>query len=138
MSAATASNCDPTDPCSLGRPGVSPIGDERLQQVHNLLLTGRGPVELPTHFSETLVHLREAVLNMGAEVTEGSPQVDEIFPQSVEARRCCLPEVAQLAAELADVPIGRSREDARRGRVLLTCPDTPVKLTNPLLECGHT
>ena len=80
------------------------ISDDRLKKADNLLLPGRHNVELPTR-------LGEAVVDMSAEV-------DEVLPKGVETCGRGSAEVADFAAELADVAVGGPGEHSSGGRVL--------------------
>lgn len=113
------------------------IVDESLENVHDLLLACSSGVELATNLREAVVNLievsvdeiqvlvdaRETGAHLGA-------QICHVVAHGVEARHCCLAEVAKLAMELCDVAIGRSGKDSGCGGAVFAGPDPPVKIAH--------
>jgi len=71
---------------------VPSIGDDRLQEVNNLLLSGGRGVERAAYRDETVVHACEPVIDMLSEI-------DEILPKGIEASRGCSAEICYLTPE---------------------------------------
>ena len=73
----------------IGRSVASLVSDNRLKKANNLLLPGSHDVELPAHLGEAVVDVRT--------------EVAEVLPKGVETCGGGSAEVADFAAELADV-----------------------------------
>ena len=110
-------------------PGVSAlIGDESLEDVHDLLLACGRCVEFAAHLDEPVVDLVEALVELGEALVHLSPQISHVLAQGIEASRSGLAKVAELAADLSDVAISGAGKDAGRGGIVFACPDPSVEL----------
>jgi hypothetical protein len=105
------------------------ISDDRLKKVNDLLLSSGRGIELAAHLGKPLV-------DMVTEVTEVMSEVDEVLSKSVETPRRGLAELAELAAELADITVGGTCEDTSGRGVLLTCPHPPRQVVHPAFKRG--
>ena len=83
---------------------MSLIGGDGLKKIDNLLLPSGHDVELPAH-------LREAVVDVRAEV-------DEVLSQGIETRRGGPAEIENFAPELTDIAVGSPSENSRGRRIL--------------------
>src|SRR5262249_57283512 len=102
--------------------------DEHAQQVGDLLLAGRGSVELATDLDEPVVHLRPEVGNFRPEVGNYRPGVGEVLAHRVEAGGRGLAEVPDLRADLGHVTISPAGQRAGGCRILLAAANAPGQL----------
>lgn len=105
------------------------IGNQRLDKVDDLLLTGCCGVEFAAHFGEALIDVRPKVDEVGSEI-------HEVFAEGVEADRSRLPKVAEFVVECGHVAVGGSGEDASGSCVLLTCSYSPGQVVHLSFQSG--
>lgn len=109
--------------------------DERMKKIDDLLLAGSCTVELPPHLGEAAIDLCEGLIDLLETSVPIGAEVDEIFPQCVEARRGSLAEVQDLATNLTDIAVRGSGEHARRRRILLADPHSAPQVAYLAFEC---
>lgn len=82
--------------------------DQRLDQFHNPLLSSSGSIKSAAHLGEPAVNLLEPAVNLLEFAIDVTPQIDEVLPKGVEARRRRTTKIADLASYLGDVAVGRA------------------------------
>ena len=115
---------------------MSPIVDNRLEKLDDLLLTSRSGVELSAHLGESLIDPLESLVDLLEPLGEVLPKVDEVLPHGVEAGRRGPAKVAQLAADLANIAIGGTGKHPGGRGVLLVCMHPSSQIAHLTFEVG--
>ena len=142
---AFAEGLRPNGMTSFGRSVAFLIGDDRLNKVNDLLLSGGRGVEFAAHLDESLVdmllegaEIRLECAEILLECAEVRSEVNEVLSDGIEACRCGLAELAEIVAESADVVVGGSCEYTSGRSVLLAYLYSPGQVTHLAFESGDT
>ena len=84
-------------------------------------------IELGPHIGETPVDLVETTVHV-------VPQINDILAERIEAGRGRLAETRQFAADLPDLAVSASGQDACRGGILFIGPHPPGEVAHLLFE----
>lgn len=122
--------CGPSRDCTeedkaIGVAGllVVVLADQRVEQVHDLLLTGCCGVELAAYLGEPVVG--------------PPPEVGQVVAHGVEAGRGGLAEVPDLPADLSDVAVSSAGQYAGGCGVLLAVSDALGQLADLGFQHGY-